>query len=80
MTNTCGVRAWRFLKSNPAYIAAWEKSAAPAPAERAPFPLRTQTESDRDAATWGLLAWEDPHTEGGPASPFWVDTCLISRR
>ena len=30
-------------------------------------------EVDREAASWGLFAWEDPLTEDGPPSPFGVD-------
>ena len=73
MTNTGGPRAWQYLKRNPDYVEAWRKAAIPAPDEPAPFPLRTQTEADREAAAWGLVAWEDPLAEDGPASPFWVD-------
>ena len=73
MTITAGSRAWRFLRRNPRYIEAWRAAAAPAPAETAPFPLRVQTEADRKAAAWGLLAWEDPLAENGPASPFWTE-------
>ena len=73
MTNTGGPRAWQYLKRNPDYVEAWRKVAVPTPDEPAPFPLRTQTEADREAAAWGLLAWEDPLAEDGPASPFWVD-------
>ena len=29
--------------------------------------------ADREAAAWGLLAWEDPDDEAGPASPFWAE-------
>lgn len=73
MTNTEGSRAWQFLRRNPAYIEAWRKAASPAPDEAAPFPLRAQTEADREATAWGLLAWEDPLDEDGPASPFWAE-------
>ena len=74
MTITAGSRAWRFLRRNPRYIEAWRAAAEiPGPAETAPFPLRAQTEADREAAAWGLLAWEDPLAEDGPASPFWTE-------
>ena len=51
--------------------------AQPAPEEPAPFQLRAQTAADREAAAWGLLAWEDPHDEAGPASPFWADAPML---
>lgn len=74
MPNTAGARAWQYLKCNPRYVEAWrEAAAAPAPDEAAPFPLRAQTEADRAAAAWGLLAWEDPVAGDGPASPFWAE-------
>ena len=73
MTNTGGPRAWQYLKRNPDYVESWRQSAIPAPDEPAPFPLRVQSEADRKAAAWGMLAWEDPTTEDGPASPFWAD-------
>lgn len=41
--------------------------------ERAAFPLRIQSEADLEAASWGLLAWEDPFAEAGPAAPFWAE-------
>ncbi|MCY4408273.1 MAG: hypothetical protein OXC15_18035 [Rhodospirillaceae bacterium] len=72
------VRAWLFLKRNPGYIGDREKAgAAPAPEEAAPFPIRARTEADRGAAAWGLLAWEDPFDERGPASPFWADAPML---
>lgn len=74
MSNTGGARAWKFLKRNPRYIAEWWMSAAGVPPARGePFPVRTQTQEDLKAARWGLLAWEDPLEEDGPASPFWRD-------
>ena len=51
-------------------------AADPAPEEPAPFPLRTRTEADR-GWRWGLLAWEDPDGEAGPASPFWADAPML---
>ena len=30
-------------------------------------------EVDREAASWGLFAWEDPLAEDGPSLPFGVD-------
>ena len=78
MSNTDAARAWKYLRRNPAYIEARGLSAQPAPAVPAqPFPLRTQTAVDREAAAWGLLAWEDPYDEAGPASPFWSDAPML---
>ena len=72
------VRAWSFLKRNPDYIADRENAGgAPAPDEPAPFPIRARTEADGKAASWGLLAWEDPFDEAGPASPFWADAPML---
>lgn len=72
------VRAWLFLKRNPDYIADRENAGGvPAPDEAAPFPIRARTEVDRGAAGWGLLAWEDPFDEAGPASPFWADAPML---
>ena len=71
--NTGPACAWQFLRRNPAYVEAWRKVAASVPEEPAPFPLRAQTEADRGAGAWGLLAWEDPLTEDGPSSPFWAE-------
>ena len=73
MSNTEAARAWKYLRRNPAYIDDSGRAAEPAPAEPAPFPLRRQTECDLEAAAWGLLAWEDPLDEAGPASPFWTE-------
>ena len=77
MSSTEGARAWKYLRRNPAYIEAQGMTAEPAPEEPAPFPLRAQTAADREAAAWGLLAWEDPHDEAGPASPFWADAPML---
>ena len=77
MSNTEAARAWKYLRRNPAYIEALRSTAQPAPEEPAPFPLRAQTAADLEAAAWGLLAWEDPHDEAGPASPFWSDTPML---
>ena len=73
MSNTEAASAWKFLRRNPAYREARRRWAAPAPVEPAPFPLRRQTEGDLEAAPWGLLAWEDPLDEAGPAAPFWTE-------
>ena len=70
-------RAWEYLRRNPGYIEARRAAAEPAPEEPAPFPLRTQTAADREAAAWGLLAWEDPDGGAGPASPFWADAPML---
>ena len=71
-------RAWLFLKRNPAYIEDREsEGAASAPREPAAFPIRARTEADGKAASWGLLAWEDPFDEAGPVSPFWADAPML---
>ena len=71
-------RAWLFLKRNPAYIEDRESAGAvSAPREAAPFPIRARTEADGKAASWGLLAWEDPFDEAGPVSPFWADAPML---
>ena len=73
MSNTGGVRAWRFLKRSPRYITDWWMTTAGTPSPTAePFPMRTQMREDLKAAGWGLLAWEDPLGEGA-ASPFWAE-------
>ena len=84
MSDTCktaaaeAVRAWSFVKRNPDYIADRENAGGePAPEEPAPFPIRARTEADGKAAAWGLLAWEDPFDEAGPASPFWADAPML---
>ena len=67
-----GSRAWQFLKRNAHYGEAW-RAHAPAPGlEDAPFPVRRQAQAGRGAGRFGLLAWEDPFADGGPASPFWA--------
>ena len=68
------VSAWRILKRHPCYREAWLAAAdRSARLEGEPVPIRRQTEADLEAAPWGLLAWEDPLDEDGPASPFWAD-------
>ena len=42
------------------------------PAGLGAFPVRRQSADDLGAVRWGLLAWEDPFDEAGPASPFWA--------
>ena len=68
-----GPRAWQILRRIPAYRAAWRRRRSlPGLPESAPFPVRLQTAADLAAARFGILAWEDPFTEEGPASPFWA--------
>ena len=77
-TSKGAVNGWLFLKRNPDYIQEWWSVAAGIPpAEGAPFPIRVQTEADLKAAKWGLLAWEDPLSTAGPASPFWSDSPML---
>ena len=72
------VRAWSFLKRNPEYIGDRENAGAvPAPEEPAPISIRSRTEADGKAASWGLLAWEDPFDEAGPSSPFWAEVPML---
>ena len=67
------VRAWRFIRASRAYRKAWRRRGPPPGLpEAAPFPVRLQTAVDLDALEWGLLAWEDPCSTGGPSSPFWA--------
>ena len=72
------VSAWRILKQHPCYREAWlavaDRTSGPA---GEPIPIRRQTEADLEAASWGLLAWEDPFADGGPASPFWADAPMV---
>lgn len=78
MSGTGGTRSWKYLRRNPAYIEAWRTTAQPAREEPAPFPLRARTAADREAAAWGVLAWENPDDETGPASPFWADAPMLA--
>ncbi len=68
------VIAWRILRCDPDFCNEWldavERTGCP---EGQPIPIRDQTEADLEAAPWGLLAWQDPFTDEGPASPFWAD-------
>ena len=66
-----GARAWQFLKRNPDFGEAWAVHAATPVLEAAPFRLARQSEADRAAARFGLLAWLDPFAVHGPVSPFW---------
>ena len=77
MASDGGARAWAFLRRNSAYRAAWRAALEPALLEAAPFPVRLQSMADRDAVEWGLLAWEDPHRQDGPASPFWAEAPML---
>ena len=78
MSDMDGATAWRFLKRNPDYVEEWQESAdGPQVPEDGPFPIRTQTAADSGAAAWGLLAWEDPSEETGPASPFWAEAPML---
>ena len=73
-----GARAWQFLKRNDAYGEARLSLGAGAPGdEDAPFPIRRQSAADREAAGFGLLAWEDPFAPAGPPSPFWSVAPMI---
>ena len=49
----------------------------PAALEAARFPVRIQSQADREALSWGLLAWEDPLTTDGPASPCWAKAPML---
>ena len=76
-----GVVAWVFLRRVEAYEAAWreyrESAGTSERPEPGPFPIRVQTEMDLAAARFDLLAWENPWRNGGPASPFWVQTGML---
>ena len=53
-----GARAWRYLRWHPGYRTEWRSLAVEAARERAPFPVRVQSEADLAAARWGLFAWQ----------------------
>ena len=73
MAGSGGARAWQFLRRNPVYREAFEAFSGEAVAfEDAPFPLRRRVRAERAAARFGLLGFEDPFAEAGPASPFWA--------
>ena len=74
-----GRRAWRLLRSDPDYVAAWRAYAGPVAHEAPPFPLRRQTVADLEAARWNLLAWEAP-LPAGPGLPFWADAPMLEGR
>ena len=68
---------WEALSVNPGYRADWRAhGGAPSVVGSAGFALRTQTEADREAARWGLLAWEDPR-ERSRFRPFWIDEKML---
>ena len=72
MASGGGARAWRFLRLNLEFQAAYEARPDAAPAlEDAPFALRRQSRSERGLGRFGLWGWEDPFAPDGPASPFW---------
>ena len=66
-----GVLAWKVLRRVPEYREAWSRHGTAYALEPGPFRIRVQAEADLEAARFGLLAWEDPRAEDGPASPFW---------
>ena len=73
-----GARAWQVLRLLPAYRRAWlRRRPQPGLPERGPFPVRLQTVADLAARRFGLLAWEDPFAEDGPASPFWAVAPMV---
>ena len=72
------VSAWRFLRRNPDYVEAWRAVAVNLPSQPGGnLRMRAQTDEDLEAAAWGLLAWEDPLDEDGPASPFWAEAPML---
>lgn len=72
-----GVRGWRYFRRHPGYRAAWRAGAGEAAFEPAPYPLRVQSRADLAAVRFGLLAWEDPFADDGPASPFWAEATRV---
>ena len=70
-----GVLAWKVLRQVVEYGEAWRRHAAAADVsgapEPGPFPIRIQTKADLAAERFEMLAWENPWTADGPASPFW---------
>ena len=78
MRTADGARAWQVLRRLPAYRNAWRRRRPqPGLPETAPFPVRLQTAADLAAARFGILAWEDPYAEMGPASPFWAEAPML---
>ena len=74
-----GRRAWRLLRSDPDYVADWRANGGPVAHEPPPFPLRTQTVADLEAARWNLLAWEAPWLNEH-AAPFWAGVPMFEGR
>ena len=73
--------AWRILRCDPDYCNEWVSAAEHSgSAGGGVIPIRDQTEADLEAAPWGLLAWQDPFTDEGPASPFWADAPMAEGR
>ena len=73
--------AWRVLRCDPDYCNGWMSAVGRTGCpEGGPVPVRRQTEADLEAAPWGLLAWEDPFAEDGPASPFWADAPMAEAK
>ena len=77
-----GALAWEYLRRNPNYRDAWEAATATPVFEKAPFPLRVQTEADLATARFALLAWADPEAAdgeagGGAVSPFWAEAPML---
>ena len=59
------VSAWRFLRRNPDYVAAWRAVAAKLASQPGGnLGGCAQTDEDLEAAAWGMLAWEDPLSIG----------------
>ena len=78
MASDGGPRAWAFLRRNPDYRRGWADAAAWPVFEAAPFPVRIQSQADREALAWGLLGWADPHGPGdNPSSPFWAEAPML---
>ena len=77
MATDGGPRAWAFFRRNPVYRAGRPEAAGGEVLEAAPFPVRMQSQTDREALSWGLLAWEDPRGTEGPASPFWAEAPML---
>ena len=76
--NTAGPRAWAYLREHPDYRTAWRDRAGTAVFEAASLPIRIQSPCDADALEpWGLLTWQDPHVENGPASAFWAEARIL---
>ena len=71
--------AWRALRYAPDYREAWLRhgGGAPLALEPGPFGIRVQSEADREAERFELLAWEDPHDANGPVLPFWRQEGMI---